>query len=79
MSDIATDKNFVHVLSLPLAEIRTVEVFTDGYPKAPDGTSIDDWERAFRDAIRQDPHRCQTFPATKLRDDRTVVVATIDS
>jgi len=74
-----TPDRFIRTVTLPLASVQSVEVFTDGYAKLPDGITIADWELAYAEMIGEDPDRCLGFPATKPMDDRTVVTALIES
>jgi hypothetical protein len=74
-----TPDKFIRTVTSPLASVESVEVFTDGYAKLPDGLTVAHWERAFAEMIGEDPERCLTFPSTKSMDDRTVVTALIES
>jgi len=76
----ATPSKFVRTITWPIdaAADCTIEIFTDGYVKVPAGITVDDWERAHAQVVDEDPARCRTYPATKIKDDRTVVIATIE-
>jgi hypothetical protein len=69
-----TPEKFINIYKFPLNQIHTLELFTDGYTKIPVGTSVDDWEAAFKKVQEQDPNRYLEFPATKVADDRTVLI-----
>jgi len=75
-----TPARFVRTITLPLGSTEpcSVEVFTDGYAKLPDGATVADWERAFTEMVSDDPDRCRSFPSTKSKDDRTVVTARVE-
>jgi len=76
-----TPMRFVRTITLPLesSDPWSVEVFTDGYAKLPDGVDIADWEQAFTDTMAEDPDRCRSFPSTKSKDDRTIVTARVEA
>ena len=67
----------IDTLSIPLAEIETLELFSDGYfsPAAEFGVAA--WEREFERVEREDPHKLNTYLSVKgttdiaLTDDRT--------
>ncbi len=65
---------FTRTYRIPLSTVDTLELFTDGYPMLPSGTTIQDWETAYAYVQRNDPNRCLDFPATKIADDRTVLI-----
>jgi hypothetical protein len=73
-----TPSKFVTTTAIALSDVQSVEIFTDGYPDAPSGVSIEEWEKRYLEVAEQDPDRCQQYPATKTADDRTVVIAGIN-
>ncbi|BDI33886.1 hypothetical protein CCAX7_59370 [Capsulimonas corticalis] len=74
----ATPEKFVTTTAIALSDVRWVEIFTDGYPEAPAGASIEEWEQRYLEVTRRDPDRCKEYPATKTIDDRTVVIARVN-
>lgn len=72
---------FVRSLDLPLAEVSTIELASDGYPSAPETVSIEAWERALAQADATDPDRIGAHLSTKGRtattfgDDRSILIA----
>jgi hypothetical protein len=62
---------------LPTSEVRTLELFTDGYFKPGDAFGVAAWEKAFEEVERDDPAKVTLFPsakgstATHWADDRT--------
>ncbi|TYC63097.1 hypothetical protein FMN63_29010 [Stappia sp. BW2] len=67
-------------LRLPVSEIRTIEIFSDGYVSIPEsGTTCSDWEAEFARVEQEDFHKTGLFPAVKgsttleTCDDRTVI------
>ena len=74
-----TPDKFIRTVTLPVSSVRSIEVFTDGYAKMPDAVTVDAWERAYAEMVDEDPDRCGAYPATKTRDDRTVVIASVSS
>jgi hypothetical protein len=63
--------------SYPLADLETIELFSDGYFKPGDGFGVASWERAFAEVEAEDPHKIGRYMSTKgttpaiLTDDRT--------
>lgn len=72
----------IRSLDVPIAEIETLELVSDGYPSHPAETSIAAWERALADADRVDPDRIGPHASTKGRigkhfgDDRSILIVT---
>jgi hypothetical protein len=66
-------------LSRPKSEVRSIELFTDGYMSCPAGTSVRDWEGEFFRVEAQDFHKCGAFAgvkgstSTQFSDDRSVL------
>lgn len=65
--------------SLDLADIRTMELFSDGYFKPGEKFGVAAWEKAFEEVEKIDPHKLGPYLSTKgtkenvLTDDRTYV------
>lgn len=63
--------------SYALAEIETIELFSDGYFKLGDGFGVAAWEAAFAEVEAEDPHKIGRYMSTKgttptiLTDDRS--------
>jgi len=68
---------FVETRSYSLADIETIELFSDGYFKLGEGFGVAAWEEAFRAVEAEDPHKIGRYMSTKgttdlaLTDDRT--------
>ena len=66
-------------MHLPDAEVRSLEIFSDGYYGLPEGTHVTDWERRFAEIEIEDPHKIHAYPEVKgssgaeFSDDRTVL------
>jgi hypothetical protein len=60
----------VLVRDLALADVETIELFSDGYPATADAVSVASWEAALAHADAVDPERVGTYPSTKGRDGR---------
>lgn len=64
----------------PASDVHCIEIFSDGYPGVPAGTTVSDWESLYAGAERDDPERISTYPAVKgsspgrNADDRTVLI-----
>lgn len=65
---------------IPLAEIDTLEIFSDGYPMMASEPSVASWEAALAHADAVDPDRIGPFASTKGRagalfgDDRSILI-----
>jgi hypothetical protein len=70
-------EHMIRIERLPLREIETVEIFSDGYFKPGDGFGVAAWEKAFAEAEREDPAKVVLYPSPKgstastWADDRT--------
>ena len=64
----------------PKESVRSIEIFSDGYPDMPDAVSTAAWEDAFHRAERDDYHKTGRFATvkgsttTEFFDDRTILV-----
>jgi hypothetical protein len=70
----------VRVVDRPRAEVRSVELFTDGYFEPGAEPSVAAWEAAFAEVERVDPWKIGRYPSVKgtvgriRADDRTVAI-----
>ena len=70
-------ERYVESRSYALADIETVELFSDGYFKLGDGFGVAAWEAAFAEVEAEDPHKIGRYMSTKgttptiLTDDRS--------
>ncbi len=77
LDGFAVPSRFVEARSYDLAEIETIELFSDGYFKLGEGFGVAAWEEAFRAVEAEDPHKIGRYMSTKgttslaLTDDRT--------
>ncbi len=55
----------VQVFDRPRAELRSIELFTDGYFKPGATPALSDWEAAFADVERVDPEKIGRYPSVK--------------
>lgn len=66
---------------LPKAEVKSIELFSDGYVSIPSGVHTSDWEAEFKRVELADFHKTGAFPSVKGStsaehcDDRTIVCA----
>lgn len=51
-----------------------IELFTDGYFAVPEGSTIQDWEDIYEKIEKEDPYKYLTYPSTKAKDDRTIMI-----
>jgi hypothetical protein len=70
-------------ITLPKAEVKSIEIFSDGYVSLPStGVNVSHWEEEFDRVERADFHKTGPFQAVKggttfeYCDDRTVISAT---
>jgi hypothetical protein len=69
--------SLVHFETLARSEVRTIELFSDGYFKPGAGFGVASWEEAFREVEREDPNKVLHYlspkgsTATHWADDRT--------
>lgn len=67
-------------ITRPKSGVRSIEIFTDGYPDIPAAVSVEAWEAAFAKAEAEDVHKIGAFATVKgstaaeYFDDRTVIV-----
>lgn len=85
LDGFAIPERFITRLSWPRAEVRTIELFTDGYFDPAAGFGVEAWEAAFRAAEAEDPAKIGRFlsprgsTATTWADDRTYLGVALDS
>ena len=77
LDGFAVPPRYVETRSYALADVETIELFSDGYFKPGHGFGTAAWEQAFREVEAEDPHKIGRFMSTKgttetaLTDDRT--------
>ena len=77
LDGFAVPERYVETRSYPLAEVETIELFSDGYFKLGEGFGVAAWEQAFREVEAEDLHKIGRYMSTKgttdiaLTDDRT--------
>lgn len=71
--------NEIVEVRLPKAEVRSLELFSDGYFSVPEGTTAAAWEAEFERVEREDYHKIGAYcgvkgsTAEEFSDDRTVI------
>ncbi|ODT47968.1 hypothetical protein [Devosia sp. 63-57] len=77
LDGFAVPERYVETRSYALADIDTIELFSDGYFKLGEGFGVAAWEQGFRDVEAEDLHKIGRYMSTKgttdiaLTDDRT--------
>lgn len=69
-----TPAKFVKQFDWKKENVRTLELFTDGYFAIPKGTTIEDWEKLHEQIEKEDPYKFKKYKSTKSKDDRTIMV-----
>lgn len=70
-------ESLIRVERFPRSDVRTIEIFSDGYFKMGEGFGVASWEKAFADVEREDPAKVLLYPSPKgsigsvWADDRT--------
>lgn len=74
----STPDKFIQEFEFKRDDIKTIELFTDGYPVVPEeGITIKHWEDALQEANQDDPYRYKKYKSTKTKDDRTIAVISL--
>ncbi|MDD2870221.1 hypothetical protein [Neomegalonema sp.] len=77
MNGAPTPARFIEARSWALAEVETLELFSDGYFALGEGFGVASWEAAARRVEAEDPHKLEAWLSTKgstpdgPADDRT--------
>jgi len=70
-------ERYIETRSYALADVETIELYSDGYFRPGDAFGVESWEKAFQDVEAEDPHKIGRYLSTKgttelaLTDDRT--------
>jgi len=73
-------EKFIKKYAYDLKNIKTLELFSDGYHVLPHSSSINSWEKKFFEGEKEDPLRWRKYPSVKaasknmFSDDRTIVI-----
>lgn len=70
-----TPRKFIKAHKFKLQDVKTIEIFTDGYFAIPKKASIGAWEKMHQQVEKEDPYKYKKYKSTKPKDDRTIVVA----
>lgn len=69
-----TPKKFIKVFKYQKENVKTLELFTDGYFDTPKGKTIKDWEKIYKQIEKKDPFKYKKYLSTKPNDDRTILI-----
>lgn len=71
-----TPEKFIKVFEYNIANITSIELFSDGYFAVPKEVTIDGWEQMHLLVEREDPDKWLKYPSVKSKDDRTIAILT---
>jgi hypothetical protein len=69
-------------VSLDIKNVKSIELFSDGYFAVPTNVTIEAWEQMFAEIEKIDPHKLHKYPnvkgstTTDFSDDRSVIILT---
>ena len=69
-----TPSKFVKIIEYNIYDVKTIELFSDGYFDIPQEVSIKAWEKAFKNVEKEDPDKWKKYKSTKSKDDRTIAI-----
>lgn len=69
-----TPTKFVKVFEFNKKDVKTIELFTDGYLATPQKSTIDAWEKMCDNVEKEDPYKYKKYKSTKVNDDRTIMI-----
>ena len=67
-------------VSLDIKNVKSIELFSDGYFAVPANVTIEAWEQMFAEIEKIDPHKIHKYPnvkgstTTDFSDDRSVII-----
>jgi len=69
-----TPNKFIKIFKFKLKNIKTLEIFTDGYCDIAKSPSIKSWEAMHKQVEKSDPHKYIKYISFKSKDDRTILI-----
>lgn len=73
-----TPDKFIQIFEFDREEVKSIELFTDGYFQIPEKVGIHSWEEAHKKVEQIDPDKWKKYKSTKSKDDRTVALLTLE-
>lgn len=67
-------EKFIKYYEYNVHDLKTLEIFSDGYFQLPQNVSVADWENSYNYVQNVDPYKYKDFPSTKSSDDRTILI-----
>ena len=74
-----TPPKFVKTFEYPKADVKTIELFSDGYFAVPEETDIVAWEKLHEQVEQEDPDKWKRYKSTKQKDDRTIAIISLEN
>jgi len=71
----STPEKFIRVQVLPLNDVQILEIWSDGYFRVADESTIESWEKSYKIVENEDPDKYLRYLSTKSSDDRTILIA----
>ena len=69
-----TPAKYIKTFTYLKSNVKTIELFSDGYFIVPEEISITAWEQSYKYVEAIDPYKWKLYKSTKEKDDRTIAI-----